>query len=105
MSRFSANALQVALLYDSADAIDLNALLAAFLKSELNAFGYGYNVVEADGQTYFICFGGRDLDVAFCVEWVGRPTARANFDAALSSVFNGISVPDAAALIDRHRGL
>src|SRR5262245_59001728 len=39
------------------------------------------------------------------VEWVDRPTARANFNTALSSVFNQILVPDAAALIDRHRGL
>jgi hypothetical protein len=105
MSRSAPNALQVALLYDSADAIDLNALLAAFLKSELNASGYKYNVVEADGRTYFRCFGGRDSDVVVFVEWVGRPSARANFNAALGSVFNRISVPDAAALIDRHRGL
>jgi hypothetical protein len=39
------------------------------------------------------------------VEWVGRPSARANFNTALGAVFNQISVPDAAALIDRHRGL
>ena len=39
------------------------------------------------------------------VEWVDKPTARANFNGALGSVFNQISVPDAAALIDRHRGL
>jgi hypothetical protein len=105
MSHSSPNALQVALLYDRADPIDLNALQAAFLKSELNASGYKYNVVEADGRTYFRCFGGRDSDVMVFVEWVDRPTARANFNGALSSVFNGISVPDAAALIDRHRGL
>ena len=105
MSHSSPNALQVALLYDSADAIDLNALLAAFLKSELNVPGYRYNVVEDDGRTYFRCFGGRDSDVMVFVEWVGRPTARANFNMALNSVFNQMSAPDAAALIDRHRGL
>src|SRR5262249_17144112 len=105
MSRSAPNALQVPLLYDSADALDLNALLAAFVKSELNAFGYKYNLVEYDGRSYFRCFGGRDADVVILVEWVGRPTARANFNAALGSVFNRISVPDAAALIDRHRGL
>jgi hypothetical protein len=71
----------------------------------LNASGYKYNVVEADGRTYFRCFGGRESDVMVFVEWVDRPTARANFNSALSSVFNQISVPDAAALIDRHRGL
>jgi hypothetical protein len=105
MSHSSPNALQVALLYDSADPIDLNALLAAFLKSESNASGYRYNVVEADGRAYFRCFGGRESDVMVFVEWVDRPTARANFNTALSSVFNQIGVPDAAALIDRHRGL
>jgi hypothetical protein len=105
MSYSCPNALQVALLYDRADAIDLNALQAAFLKSELNASGYKYNVVEADGRTYFRCFGGREADVMVFVEWVDRPTARANFNAALGSVVNQISVPDAAALIDRHRGL
>jgi len=105
MSHSSPNALQLALLYDRADAIDLNAVQSAFLKSEMNASGYKYNVVEADGRTYFRCFGGRDSDVMVFVEWVDRPTARANFNTALSSVFNQISVPDAAALIDRHRGL
>jgi hypothetical protein len=105
MSHSSPNALQVALLYDSAKAIDLIALQAAFLKSEANALGYRYNVVEADGRTYFRCFGGRESDVMVFVEWVDRPTARANFNTALSSVFNHISMPDAAALIDRHRGL
>jgi len=105
MSHSSPNALQVALLYDSADPIDLNALQSAFLKSELNASGYKYNVVEADGRTYFRCFGGRESDVMIFVEWVDKPTARANFNTALSSVFNQISMPDAAALIDRHRGL
>jgi hypothetical protein len=105
MSRSFPSAMQVALLYDSADAIDVDALLAAFLKSELNTSGYRYNVVEADGRTYFRCFGGRDSRVIILVEWVNRPTARANFDGALSSGFNQISVPDAAALIDRHRGL
>src|SRR5437764_10784339 len=104
MSHSSPNALQVALLYDRADPIDLKALQAAFLQSELNAFGYQYNVVEADGRTYFRCFGGRESDVMVFVEWVNRPTARANFNSALASVFNQISVPDAAALIDRHRG-
>src|SRR5262245_23159699 len=105
MSGSSPNALQVALLYDSTDAIDLNALQSAFLKSELNALGYKYNVIEADGRTYFRCFGGRDSDVMVFVELLNRPTAPANFKGALSSVFNQISVPDAAALIDRHRGL
>ncbi len=105
MSHSSPNALQVALLYDSADAIDLNALQAAFLKSESNVPGYQYNVVEADGRSHFRCFGGRESDVMVFVEWVDRPTARANFNTALSSVFNQIGVPDAAALIDRHRGL
>src|SRR5262249_23657490 len=105
MSHSSPNAVQVALLYDSADAIDLNALQAAFLKSELNVPGYKYNVVEADGRRYFRCFGGRDSDVMVFVEWVNRPAVRANFNTALGSVFNQISVPDAAALIDRHRGL
>jgi hypothetical protein len=104
MSHSFPNALQVALLYDSADPIDLNALQAAFLKSELNA-GYKYNVVEADGRTYFRCFGGQGSDVMVFVEWVDRPTARAKFNTALSSVFNQVLVPDAAALIDRHRGL
>src|SRR5215471_7344829 len=104
MSHSCPNALQVALLYDSADAIHVDALLAAFLKSEMNAPGYRYNVVEADGRTYFRCFGGRDSDVMVFVEWVNRPTPRANFNSALGSVFNQISVPDAAALIDRHRG-
>jgi hypothetical protein len=104
MSGSSRNVLQVALLYDSADAIDVHALQAAFLQSELRS-GTKYNVVEADGRTYFRCFGGRDSDVMILVEWVGRPTARANFNAALSSVFNRITAPDAAALIDRHRGL
>jgi hypothetical protein len=105
MNHSCPNALQVALLYDSADAIPVSALQAAFSKSEMNASGYRYNVVEADGRTHFRCFGGRDSDVMIFVEWVGRPTARANFTAALGSVFNQISVPDAAALIDRHRGL
>ena len=105
MSRSFPSAMQVALLYDSTDAIDVDALLAAFLKSELNTSGYRYNVVEADGRTYFRCFGGRDSRVIILVEWVNRPTARANFDGALSSGFNQICVPDAAALIDRHRGL
>jgi hypothetical protein len=105
MSHSSPNALQVALLYDSADAIDLNALQAAFLKSESNVPGYQYNVVEADGRSHFRCFGGRESDVMVFVEWVGRPTARANFNTALGSVFNQIGVPDAAVLIDRHRGL
>src|SRR2546430_13855643 len=100
----SPNALKVTLLNDRADPIDINALQAAFLKSELNA-GYKYNVVETDGRTYFRCFGGRDSDVMVFVEWVDRPTARAKFNAALSSVFNQILVPDAAALIGRHRGL
>jgi hypothetical protein len=104
MSHSFPNALQVALLYDSADPVDLNALQAAFLKSELTA-GYKYNVVEADGRTYFRCFGGRDTDLMVFVEWVDRPSARAKFNTALSSVFNQILVPDAAALIDRHRGL
>jgi hypothetical protein len=105
MSHSSPSALQVALLYDSAAPIDLNALQAAFLKSEMNASGYRYNVVEADGRTYFRCFGGRESDVMVFVEWVDRPTDRANFNTALNSVFNQIGVPDAAALIDRHRGL
>jgi hypothetical protein len=105
MSHSSPNALQVALLYDSAAAIDLKALQAAFLQSESNAPGYQYNVVEADGRRYFRCFGGREQDVMVFVEWVDRPTARANFNTALGSVFNKISAPDAAALIDRHRGL
>jgi hypothetical protein len=105
MSHSCPNALQVALLYDSADAVDVDALQAAFLKSELNAPGYTYNVVEADGRTYFRCFGGQGSDVMVFVEWVDRPTARANFNTALGSVFNQIGVPDAAALIDRHRGL
>lgn len=105
MSGSCPNRLQIALLYDSADAIDLNALQAAFLKSELNAPGYQYNVVEADGRTYFRCFGGRDSNVMAFVEWVDRPAVRANFDTALGSVFNQIGVPDAGALIDRHRGL
>jgi hypothetical protein len=105
MSHSSPNALQVALLYDRADAIDLNALQAAFLKSEFNASRYQYNVIEADGRTHFRCFGGRDSDVMVFVEWVGRPAVRANFNTALTSVFNQIAVPDAAALIDRHRGL
>jgi len=105
MSHSSPNALQVALLYDRADAIDLNALQAAFLKSESNASGYRYNVVEADGRTYFRCFGGRDSDVMVFVEWLDRPAVRANFNSALGSVFNKLAVPDAAALIDRHRGL
>jgi hypothetical protein len=105
MSHSSPNALQVALLYESAEAIDVNALQVAFLQSELNEFGCRYNVVEADGRTHFRCFGGRDSDVMVFVEWVNRPTARANFNTALSSVFNHISAPDAAALIDRHRGL
>src|SRR5262245_20493832 len=104
MSHSFPNALQVVLLYDSADPIDLNAVQAAFLKSELNA-GYKYNVVEADGRTYFRCFGGLASDVMVFVEWVDRPTARANFNTALGSVFNQVLVPDAAALIDRHRGL
>jgi hypothetical protein len=105
MSGSCPNALQVALLYDSAEPIDLNALQDAFLKTESNASGYRYNVVEADGRTYFRCFGGQGSDVMVFVEWVDRPTARANFNGALGSVFNQISVPDAAALIDRHRGL
>ena len=104
MSHSSPNALQVALLYDSADPIDLDALQAAFLKSESNVPGYSYNVIEADGRTYFRCFE-RDSDVMVFVEWVNRPTARANFNTALGSVFNRIAVPDAAARIDRHRGL
>src|ERR1043166_10219812 len=98
MSHSSPNALQVPLLYDRADAIDLNALQAAFLKSESNASGYRYNVVEADGRTYFRCFGGRDSDVMVFVEWVDRPSPRANFEMALSSVFNQIGTPDAAEL-------
>jgi hypothetical protein len=105
MSGTYPNLLQVALLYDSADAIDLNALQAAFLKCELNAPGYKYNVVEADGRTCFRCFGGRDAQVMVFVEWVNRPGARAYFNMALSSGFNQIGVPDAAALIDRHRGM
>jgi len=105
MTHSSPNALQVALLYDRADAIDLNALQAAFFKSESNASGYRYNVVEADGRAYFRLFGGRDSDVMVFVEWVDRPTARANFNTALDSVFNQMCAPDAAALIDRHRGL
>ena len=105
MSHSSPNALQVALLYDSAAPIDISALQAAFLQSESNASGYRYNVVEADGQNYFRCFGGRESDVMVFVEWVPRPTARANFNSALTSVFNQISAPDAAALIDQHRGL
>ena len=105
MSHSSPNALQVALLYDSADPIDLKALQAGFLKSELNASGYQYNVIEADGRTHFRCFGGRESDVMVFVEWVDRPAARANFNTALGSVFNQIGVPGAAALIDRHRGL
>src|SRR5689334_2929039 len=105
MSHSSPNALQVALLYDSADAIDVNALQAAFLKSELNAFGHQYNVVEADGRTYFRCFGGRDSDVMVFVEWVNRPGERASFNTALGSVCNQLAVPDAEALIDRHRGM
>ena len=104
MSHSSPNALLVALLYDSADPIDLDALQAAFLKSESNASGYRYNVIEAD-RTYFRCFGGRESDVMVFVEWVDRPTARANFNTALGSVFNQIGAPDAAALIDRHRRL
>jgi hypothetical protein len=104
MSHSIPNHLQVVLLYDSADAIDLNALQAAFLKSELNA-GYTYNVVEANGRTFFRCFGGRDSQVMVIVEWVDRPGERAKFDWALSCVFNQISAPDAAALIERHRGL
>jgi hypothetical protein len=105
MSHSSPSTLQVALLYDSADPIDINALQAAFLQSESNASGYHYNIVEADGRNYFRCFGGRDSDVMVFVEWVNKPTARANFNTALGSVFNQISAPDAAALIDRHRGL
>jgi hypothetical protein len=104
MSHSSPNALQVALLYDSADPIDLDALRAAFLQGESNASGYRYNVVEAS-RTHFRCFGGRESDVMVFVEWVDRPAVRANFNTALNSVFNRISVPDAAALIDRHRGL
>src|ERR1043165_7335295 len=103
MSHSSPNALQVALLYDSADPINLNALQDAFLKSEINS-GYRYNVVEADGRTYFRCFGGMGSDVMVFVEWVNRPTPRENFNTALGSVFNQMGVPDAAALIDRHRG-
>jgi hypothetical protein len=105
MSRSCPNLVQIALLYDSAGPIDLNALEAAFLKSELNAPGYKYNVVEAHGRAYFRCFGGRDSNVMVFVEWVDKPAARAKFNTALGSVFNQISVPDAAALIDRHRGL
>jgi hypothetical protein len=105
MSRSFPNRLQIALLYDSANAIDLNALQAGFLKSELNVPGYRYNVVEADGRTYFRCFGGQNSDVMVFVEWLDRPAVRANFNTALSSVFNQIGVPDAAALIDRHRGV
>ena len=104
MSYSCPNAVQVALLYDSADPIDLSAMQAAFLTSEMNAPGYRYNVVEADGRTYFRCFGGRESDVMVFVEWVDKPTDRANFNWALGSVFNQIGAPDAAALIDRHRG-
>lgn len=105
MSRSCPNLLQIALLYDSANAIDLNSLQAGFLKSELNVPGYRYNVVEADGRTHFRCFGGQNSDVMVFVEWLDRPAVRANFNTALSSVFNQIGVPDAAALIDRHRGV
>ena len=105
MSPSYPNFLQIALLYDSADVIDLNALQAAFLNGEMSAPGYKYNVVETNGRTFFRCFGGRDSDVMVFVEWVGKPGVRANFNVALSSVFNQISVPDAAALIDRHRGM
>jgi hypothetical protein len=104
MSHSSPNALQVALLYDSAEAIDIGALQAAFLQSEANAPGYKYNVVDA-GRTHFRCFGGRESDVMVFVEWVDKPAVRANFNTALASVLNGLSVPDAAALIDRNRGL
>jgi hypothetical protein len=104
MSRFP-NFLQIALLYDSAEPIDLNALQNAFLTSESNASGYKYNVVETNGRSFFRCFGGRDANVMVFVEWVDKPGVRANFNAALGSVFNQISVPDAAALIEAHRGM
>jgi hypothetical protein len=68
------------------DAIDLDALQAAFLKSESNVPGYQYNVVEADGRSYFRCFGGRESDVMVFVEWVDRPTARAGDGAKAGSV-------------------
>ena len=105
MSRSCPNLLQIALLYDSANAIDIRALQAAFLKSELNVPGYKYNVVEADGRTNFRCFGGQASNVMVFVEWLDRPAVRANFNTALSSVFNQITVPDAATLIGRHRGV
>ena len=99
------NLLQVVLLYDTAEAIDLEALLSGFLKSELNAPGYRYNVVAADGRSCFRCFGARDSDLMVFVEWLDRPAVRAKFDFALGCVFNQLSVPDAPALIDRHRGM
>ena len=105
MSRSCPNLLQIALLYDSANAIDIRALQAAFLKSELNVPGYKYNVVEADGRTNFRCFGGQASNVMVFVEWLDRPAVRANLNTALSSVFNQITVPDAATLIGRHRGV
>jgi hypothetical protein len=99
------NLVQIALLYDSPDGVDLRALQAGFLKSELNVPGCQYNVVEADGRTRFRCFGGQDANVMVFVEWMNRPAVRANFNTALGSVFNQITVPDAATLIDRHRGV
>lgn len=106
MSHSSPSTVQVALLYDRADnAIDISALQAAFLKSEMNEYGHAYNVVETDGRNHFRLFGGRGSDVMVFVEWVNRPTDRANFNNALTSVVNNIGVPDAAKLIDRHRGL
>jgi hypothetical protein len=105
MSYSIPNALQVALLYERGDTVDLTALQAAFLKSELNAFGYKYNVVAADGRNFFRCFGGRDSNVMVAVERMDRPGDRAKFNTALGSVFNQITVPDARAIIDRHGGM
>ena len=104
-AQFRPNLLQIALLYDHANAVDLRALQAGFLKSELNVPGYKYNVVEADGRRYFRCFGGQASNVMVFVEWLDKPAVRADFNTALGSVFNQLSVPDAAALIERHRGV
>ncbi len=98
------NAMQVALLYDHAEPMPVDALISNFLKIEENARGYRYNMIETDGRGFARCYGGAG-DVMVFVEWVDHPTDRAAFAQALTSAFNRtIGAPEAEEAIARHQG-
>lgn len=99
MSQFPST-IQVCLLFDRANPVDLEALVARFQGEELPV---SYKLVfDTKPGVFYRLFGQNE--VMATLEYIDRPTNPAHFNAALTAPFVTAATPDARERIAAHTG-